>query len=430
MLLGVIADDFTGASDIANTLAKGLPGSGGLATTQFLGVPSRPAAVDCEAGVVSLKSRSIPVAEAVAQSLAALAWLRAQGCRQIVFKYCSTFDSTPAGNIGPVGEALAKALGAQGVVACPAFPTTGRTVYRGHLFVGDRLLNESGLEHHPLNPMTDADIRRWLARQCEEPVGLVDWGTVRRGSDAIRAALAAAATRGERLVIVDALSDEDLVAIGAASAEAPLVTGGSGIALGLPQNFIAAGLASGRRPAFIGVGGPEAILAGSCSRATLAQIERHRAGHPVLPIDVDAVMAGRVAVADLVAFVRGHAGRAPLVFSSASPEKVARLQAAHGREAVATRLDGLFAETARALVAGGIRRLVVAGGETSGAVVSALGLDALAIGPEIDPGVPALVADGEKPLALALKSGNFGAEDFFSKALAVLGGAPARGEAA
>jgi uncharacterized protein YgbK (DUF1537 family) len=183
MLLGVIADDFTGASDIANTLAKG-----GLATVQFLGIPDRPAPADCEAGVVALKSRSIPAAEAVAQSLAALAWLRAQGCRQIVFKYCSTFDSTPQGNIGPVGEALAQALDATGVVACPAFPTTGRTVYRGHLFVGDTPLNESGLENHPLNPMTDANIRRWLQRQAQAPVGLVDWDQVRRGFGAARAA--------------------------------------------------------------------------------------------------------------------------------------------------------------------------------------------------------------------------------------------------
>lgn len=423
MLLGVIADDFTGASDIANTLAKGAPGgAGGLATTQFLGVPTRAAPRDCEAGVVSLKSRSIPAAEAVAQSLAALAWLRAQGCRQIVFKYCSTFDSTPQGNIGPVGEALAAALGTAGVVACPAFPTTGRTVYRGHLFVGDRLLNESGLENHPLNPMTDPDIRRWLGRQAQAPVGLVDWPVVRQGGAAIREALAAAAARGEGLVIVDAISDDDLLAIGEAVADAPLLTGGSGIALGLPRNFIARGLASGRRAGFAGVGGPEAILAGSCSRATLGQIERHGKNHPILPIDVAAVMAGKVAPADLVAFVRRHEGESPLVFSSAPPDKVAGLQAEHGREAVAHRLDGLFADTARALVDGGIRRLVVAGGETSGAVVSALGLDALAIGPEIDPGVPALVAGGERPLALALKSGNFGAPDFFAKALSVLGG--------
>ena len=422
MLLGVIADDFTGASDIANTLAKGGGGTAGLRTVQFLGVPSGPAPATCEAGVVSLKSRSIPAAEAVAQSLAALGWLRAQGCRQIIFKYCSTFDSTPEGNIGPVGEALADALGVKGVIACPAFPGTGRTIYQGHLFVGDRLLNQSGLENHPLNPMTDADIRRWLGRQTRTPVGLASWtGAVRKGAAALKTALDAAAA-GETLVIVDAISDDDLLTIGDAVAEAPLLTGGSGIALGLPRNFIRKGLAQGTGSSFMPVGGAEAILAGSCSRATLGQIAAHQKAHPTLNIDVAAVMAGTVTVDTLTAFVRANEGKAPLIYSSQPPEAVAALQAKFGREAVAHALDALFARTAKALVDGGIRRLVVAGGETSGAVVSALGLDALAIGPEIDPGVPALGSTGDAPLGLALKSGNFGAVDFFAKALRIMGG--------
>jgi uncharacterized protein YgbK (DUF1537 family) len=391
---------------------------------QFLGLPTRPAPAKCEAGVVALKSRSIPAGQAVAQSLAALDWLKSQGCRQFIFKYCSTFDSTPQGNIGPVGEALAAKLDVKGVIACPAFPATGRTIYRGHLFVGDRLLNESGLENHPLNPMTDADIRRWLARQAKSPVGLVDWPVVRQGAAAIKAALAAAAVRGEVLVIVDAVADDDLVAIGEACAEAALLTGGSGIALGLPRNFISRGLASGHQSAFAGVEGPEAILSGSCSRATLGQVAEHRKAHPVFPLDVEQVMAGAVGPGDLVGFVKANLGKAPLVYSSSPPDAVAALQAKHGREAVAHRLDGLFAETAKELVANGVRRLVVAGGETSGAVVSALDRNALAIGPEIDPGVPALVAADGEPLALALKSGNFGAPDFFTKALKVLGGNP------
>ena len=416
MLLGVIADDFTGASDIANTLAKG-----GLSTVQFLGLPTRPAPESCEAGVVALKSRSIAPEDAVALSLEALEWLRAQGCRQFVFKYCSTFDSTPEGNIGPVGEALAQALNVRGVVACPAFPTTGRTVYQGHLFVGDRLLSESGLENHPLNPMTDPDLRRWLALQARDPVGLVPWTIVRRGGAALRKALEDAGGRGERLVIVDAISDDDLLAIGQACTEAPLLTGGSGIALGLPRNLIQAGLASGQGSTFAGVGGPEAILAGSCSRATLEQIEVHRRAHAVLEVEVEAVMEGAITPEALAAFVHEHQGQAPLVFSSANPERVRRLQDTYGREPVAHRLDALFAETARRLVHDGVRRLVVAGGETSGAVVTALGLDAVAIGPEIDPGVPALAAADGPPLALALKSGNFGAPDFFAKALRTLG---------
>lgn len=418
MLLGVIADDFTGASDIANTLAKG-----GLATIQFLGLPSRPAPPDCEAGVVALKSRSIDAADAVAQSLQALDWLKAQGCTQFIFKYCSTFDSTPKGNIGPVGEAIAEKLGVYGAPACPAFPTTGRTVYQGHLFVGDRPLNESGLENHPLNPMTDSDIRRWLALQTKTPVGLVAWPVVRQGAAALRQALRAAAQREERLVIVDAVSDEDLMTIGEACADFPLLTGGSGIALGLPKNFISRGLAKSAGSAFRGVQGPDAILAGSCSKATLQQIDLHRKNHPALAIDVKDVMSGVLTPEKLVRFVRDNEGKAPLVYSSQTPDQVRGVQNEFGREKVAERLDHLFADTARALVDGGVRRLVVAGGETSGAVVSALGLSAVAIGPEIDPGVPALAAADGRPLALALKSGNFGAPDFFAKSLRLLAGA-------
>jgi uncharacterized protein YgbK (DUF1537 family) len=421
MLLGVIADDFTGASDIANTLARGHAGSGGLATIQFLGVPTSAAPAACEAGVVALKSRSIPASDAVEQSRAALRWLQAQGCRQIVFKYCSTFDSTPQGNIGPVAEALAKAMDVSGVAACPAFPATGRTVFQGHLFVGDRLLSESSLRNHPLNPMTDSDLRRWLRLQTTEPVGLVPHGTVRAGADAVRRALAECAQRGERVAIVDAVSEDDLLAIGEACADAPLITGGSGIALGLPRNFIRKGLAHGRPSEVRGIRGPEAILAGSCSARTLEQIELHRADHASLAVLPDDVMEGRVTARHLVDFVVANAGRAPLVYSSAAPGAVAQAQQRFGRETVAHAMERLFAQAARELVDSGVQRLVVAGGETSGAVVSALALTQLAIGPEIDPGVPMLLAqEGSKPLALALKSGNFGGRDFFARALRVL----------
>jgi len=415
MLLGVIADDFTGASDIGNTLAKG-----GLRTAQFHGTPQGDAPEGIVAGVIALKSRSIPAAEAVAQSLAALDWLRAQGCTQIVFKYCSTFDSTPDGNIGPVAEALAGALGVTGVVVCPAFPTVGRTVYRGHLFVNDRLLSESGLENHPVNPMTDPDLRRWLTRQTRGPVGLVDADTVRTGAQSVLAALVDAP---ETLVIVDAVSDADLMTIGKAVENAPLLTGGSGIALGLPQNFYARGVASPGRVSAPRIDGPEAILAGSCSGATRGQVDLHAKSHPVLAIDVDAVMGGETTAAAVADFLLARPGQAPLAYSSSTPDQVRALQDRHGREHVSDTLDTLFGDAARLLLAGGVRRLVVAGGETSGAVVSALDLGALTLGAEIDPGVPALVSGGDDPIALALKSGNFGAPDFFAKALDVLGGA-------
>lgn len=414
MLLGVIADDFTGASDIANTISKGVAPTGGLRTAQFLGVPNGPAAADIEAGVVALKSRTVPVEEAVRESLGALEWLLAQGCQQIVFKYCSTFDSTPTGNIGPVGEALAVALGAKGVVVCPAFPGAGRTIYMGHLFVQDRLLNESGMQNHPLTPMTDPDIRRWLAQQTTSTVGHVGLTTVRKGKSDVALALA---TTNDTLVVVDATSDEDLITIGTAIADHKLVTGGSGIAIGLPGNFIERGLAAGNSGGRVGVEGPEAILAGSCSGATRGQIDLHKRSHPTLAIDVDKVMSGATTPDDIVEFIKINHGKAPLAYSSGTPDEVRQMQAKYGREEVAGKLDGFFADVARKLVHSGVKRLVVAGGETSGAVVSALDLGALTIGQEIDPGVPVLLSHGEQPIALALKSGNFGSPDFFTKAL-------------
>jgi 3-dehydrotetronate 4-kinase len=426
MLIGVIADDFTGASDVANTLAKGAAPEGGLRTAQFSGVPARPVDSGIEAGVIALKSRSAPVEEAVRDSLSALNWLRAQGCRQILFKYCSTFDSTPAGNIGPVAEALAAALGQRGVVVCPAFPTVGRTIYQGHLFVHDRLLSESGMQNHPLTPMTDPDIRRFLGRQAGSPVGLVPQPVVAAGPEAVCSALAAAAHAGQVLCVVDAISDGDLLTIGAALNGAALVTGGSGIALGLPRNFIRRGEAQGGSAAFAPAPGPAAILAGSCSGATRGQVDHHiAAGHAALAIDVPQVMGDGIDAATLADFIAAHPG-APLVYSSGAPEVVRQIQQRYGREAVAARLDALFADTARELLRRGWRRIVVAGGETSGAVAQAvaeeLGVDAMALGPEIDPGVPVLSVGTEAPVALALKSGNFGSPDFFTKALAVMGG--------
>lgn len=415
MLLGCIADDFTGAGDLADTLARG-----GLRTRLFIDATGPFAA--CDAGVVALKTRSVPVGEAVARSLAAVERLLAAGCRQILFKYCSTFDSTAEGNIGPVAEALAARLSARSVVVCPAFPATGRTLYQGHLFVGDHLLSESGMERHPLTPMTDPDIRRWLARQATGPVGHVGHAVVARGADAIRAALADA---GTVLAVVDAVSDADLRAIGAAAAGAALVTGGSGIAIGLPGNFRRAGLPVKGGTAFAPATGPALVLSGSCSTATRAQVTRYAAAHPALEIDVDALMAGAPVVAEAEAFARAHADAAPLIYSSAEPERVAAAQARHGREASAAAVEGLFGTLARGAVARGITRIVAAGGETSGAVVSALAVHTLDVGPEIDPGVPALsasggAAGGTGPLALALKSGNFGQADFMERALVML----------
>lgn len=416
MLLGCIADDFTGASDLANTLAKG-----GMATTLLGGVPRSGAASGCEAGVVALKTRSISPGDAVRQSLDALRWLTQQGCRQFFFKYCSTFDSTPEGNIGPVAEALLDTIGAPVAVVCPAFPGAGRTLYQGHLFVRDRLLSESGMEHHPLTPMTDPDIRRWLARQSRGGVGLVAHGVVGQGPDAIASALDGEAAAGRRLAVVDAITDDDLRAIGRAAAAHKLLTGGSGLAIGLADNFRAAGLLGGRARPFVGLSGPGVVLSGSCSVASRAQLAHHLASHPGLPVAPDDVLAGRLTPADALRFALDHAGEAPAIHSTADPAAVQAAQERHGRERVADAVEGFFGALARRLAENGFTRFAVGGGETSGAVVEALGLARMDVGPEVDPGVPLLAGEAlGEPLRLALKSGNFGTPDFYDKALRMM----------
>ncbi|MXN64404.1 hypothetical protein GR183_05765 [Stappia sp. GBMRC 2046] len=416
MILGCIGDDFTGSSDLANTLAKS-----GIHTVQYCGVPKGDAHGDVAAGVIALKSRTIPATEAVAQSLEALEWLKRQGCRQFFFKCCSTFDSTDEGNIGPVSEALLDELDAPVAIVCPAFPTTGRTLYMGHLFVGDRLLSESGMENHPLTPMRDADIRRVLARQSKGRVGHVPWPIVCEGAGAIREALASEADNGCRLVVVDAIRDQDLMEIGVAAKDIRLVTGGSGIALGLPRNFLDVGLVKSTTACWAGVEGPVVALAGSVSTATRTQVARHRqCGLPAFEIRADDVMTGRTTASELAAWLLAQDG-IPLAYSSAKPEVVGRAQQRFGKAETAAAIESLFAETAKLLSKQGVTRFVCAGGETSGAIVSGLGIEALEIGPEIDPGVPALKVVGQE-IAVALKSGNFGAEDFFEKAAVVLGG--------
>lgn len=416
MLLGCIGDDFTGSSDLANTLAKG-----GMRVVQYNGVPGSRADAQVEAGVVALKTRTIPAAQAVAQSLAALEWLRAQGCRQYLFKYCSTFDSTPKGNIGPVLDALTRALDATRVVVCPAFPATGRSIYQGHLFVNDRLLSESGMEKHPLTPMTDPDLRRWLALQTEAGVGHVDHAHVRRGAGAIAEALDEAEARGETYVVVDAIADDDLLAIGEAAARDVLLSGGSGVALGLPENFRRAGLIGSSRSLWRGEDGPAAALCGSCSIMSRRQIVEHRQRFPTREAEAEGVIAGALDPREFADWIMANqgAGGPPLVYSSADPDAVAAAQKRHGRARAAEAIETFFGTLARELAARGVRRLVSAGGETSGAVVSALDIPSFEIGPEIDPGVPALRAGGSG-MVLALKSGNFGAPDFFEKAARVL----------
>jgi len=413
LLLGCIADDFTGATDLANTLVKG-----GMTAVQVIGVPTGPLP-EADAIIIALKSRTAPVGEAVAQSLAACDALLAAGAKQIFWKYCSTFDSTDQGNIGPVADALLKRLGSGFALACPAFPTNGRTIYLGHLFVGNALLNESGMENHPLTPMTDANLVRVLGRQTDGAVGLVPFNIVEQGAAATRQAMMRLAEQGRRYAIVDAVTDQHLLAIGEAAAQHALITGGSGVAMGLPENFRRAGLlpARGNAASLPPMQGMAAVVAGSCSRATLGQIGLARDHVPVLELDALATPDAAALTAQALEWVMGKLAtdRPVVIAASAPPEKVAALQAKLGRDAAGALIETAMAAIAEGLVAQGVGRLVVAGGETSGAVVQRLGVTALRIGPEIDPGVPWTFAE-PRGLHLALKSGNFGARDFFLKA--------------
>ncbi len=427
IILGCIADDFTGATDLANTLVKN-----GMRVVQVNGVPGSASAKDlgdADAVVVALKSRTCPVHEAVSDSLAALAWLKVVGAKQFFFKYCSTFDSTDIGNIGPVSDALLDALHADFAIACPAFPTTGRTIYKGYLFVGDVLLSESSLKDHPLTPMRDPNLVRVLSRQTDELVGLVDLNIVRHGYERVRTAFEALKKGGNRYAIVDALDDADLGVIGRAVADHPLVTGGSGIALGLPENYRRRGLLGAATPPRLPeVDGPTIVMAGSCSQATRTQVARARKRWPSHQIDPlklsDAAVAARTLADEIL---RDIEAGPQVVYSTADPDTVQKVQSELGRNRAGDTVERFFGHLAANLRDGGVRRFVVAGGETSGAVVTALGVRAMRIGPEIDPGVPwteslTLGATDEAPLALALKSGNFGGEDFFEKALGMLDG--------
>jgi len=426
IFLGCIADDFTGATDLANNLVRA-----GMRVVQAMGVPTQPLDAEADAVVVALKSRTVPAEEAVQQSLAALRWLQAQGAQQIYFKYCSTFDSTAQGNIGPVTEALMAALsglpGADFSIATPAFPDNGRTVFKGHLFVGDVLLNESGMQNHPLTPMTDANLVRVLQSQCRRKVGLIDYKVVAQGAAAIQTRIDQLRAEGVSLAVVDAVSNDDLYRLGPALKGLPLVTAGSGVAIGLPANF---GIApSNTASALPPAAGFQAVVSGSCSLATNRQVATFvQAGRPALAIDplkLDAADGGAATVAQALSWAKDLLSQGPvLIYSSATPEAVKAVQTRLGVQAAGDLVEHTLAAIARGLVGLGVRQLVVAGGETSGACVQALAISQMKIGPQIDPGVPWCHAQSEAApnggLHLTLKSGNFGTDDFFIKSFRCL----------
>ncbi|MDP9879896.1 uncharacterized protein YgbK (DUF1537 family) [Variovorax boronicumulans] len=419
LVLGCIADDFTGATDLANNLVRA-----GMRVVQTIGVPAGPLDADVDAVVVALKSRTIAPAEAIAQSLDALRWLQAQGAQQIYFKYCSTFDSTAQGNIGPVTEALMDALGCDFTIATPAFPDNKRTVFKGYLFAGDVLLNESGMQNHPLTPMTDPNLVRVLQAQCTRKVGLIDHAVVARGAAAIEERIAQLKAEGVSIAIVDAVSNDDLLRMGPALAKLPLLTAGSGVAIGLPANF---GLApSSQASALPKAGGKTAVVSGSCSLATNRQVlDFIQRGGAAMAIDPLRIAAGVDVTAEVLAWAAPLIDQGPvLVYSTAEAGAVKSVQGRLGVEEAGAMVERTIAAIARGLVERGVHQLVVAGGETSGACVQALGIAQMQIGPQIDPGVPwchaRCDAAPEAGLHITLKSGNFGSDDFFTKAFTVL----------
>lgn len=421
LALGCIADDYTGASDLANMLTRC-----GLRTVQTIGVPDDALSLpDVDAVVVSLKSRSIEVSKAVARSRDADKWLRTRGASHVLFKICSTFDSTDAGNIGPVMDALRTDSGDPIVLVTPAFPGTGRTVYQGNLFVGSVPLNESPLKDHPLNPMHDANLVRVLARQSQSKVGLVDLATVASGADAIRTRLADLAKQGISAAIIDSVFDPELETIGRVALDHRLSVGASGMGLGLARGLVALGkvqavsTSADQKP----IGGPVACLAGSCSQATLAQIAQAEKSMPVLHLDPEKMVTGKGEAERALGWARDHLGKGPvLIASSSTPDQVSALQARHGRDRAGHAIEQTMAAISEGLVAAGVRRLIVAGGETSGAVVDRLGIPAFLVGPEIAAGVPVLRCVGwsKGDAVLALKSGNFGGPDFFNDAIRLM----------
>ena len=422
VLLGCIADDFTGATDLANNLVRA-----GMRVVQTIGIPAEPIKADVDAVVVALKSRTIAPEHAIAQSLQALQWLKVQGAEQIYFKYCSTFDSTAQGNIGPVTEALMDTLQTDFTIATPAFPDNGRTVFKGHLFVGDVLLNESGMQNHPLTPMLDANLVRVMQAQTQRKVGLVDYTVVAAGDLAIQQRMTKLKANAVGVAIVDALTNADLMRLGKALAGMALVTAGSGVAIGLPQNFgIQPSAASSALPLASGFC---AVVSGSCSLATNAQVAHFiQTGGRALALDPVQVAAdaasGNNLAATALSWAEPHLTAGPvLVYSTATPEAVKAVQAQLGAEAAGALMERALSEIAHGLVDLGVRQLVVAGGETSGACVQALGITQMQIGPQIDPGVPwflAKAAAAPAGLHLTLKSGNFGTTDFFAKAFSQL----------
>ncbi len=413
MLLGVIADDFTGATDIAGFLVEN-----GMRTVQLNGIPNQDIDVNADAVVISLKSRSCPVDEAIKDSVDALKWLQAKGCQQFYFKYCSTFDSTSEGNIGPVTDALLNELGEDFTIVCPALPVNGRTVYNGHLFVFEELLSDSGMRNHPVTPMTDSSLIRMMNAQSHGTTGLVNFQTIEQGADAVTQRFTKLKEQGHRYAAVDAFNSEHLTTLGQAAKSLKLVTGGSGLAAGLARNWAEqledqSDAKQSGKPAKA----PTVVFSGSCSVMTNQQVAAYKLQAPHFAIDVEACLTNED-YSDVVfdwVMTNIESEFAPLVYATADAKALKAIQEQYGAQASSHAVEQFFSKLAIKLQSNGVKNFIVAGGETSGVVTQSLKVKGFHIGPQIAPGVP-WVKSVEGELSLALKSGNFGDENFFAKA--------------
>lgn len=415
-LLGCIADDFTGATDIAGILARS-----GRHVSLRIGAPQGDASGEAPFEVIALKVRSAPLDSALRDCRAALEWLQKAGAERFFWKYCSTFDSTPKGNIGPIAEMLMDRLAVAQTIYCPAFPENGRTVYKGHLFVGDTLLAESPMKDHPLTPMTESDLVKVLTPQVTKRVGLAALDGVAGGTQTLRNRLSELAGSGIAHVVTDAVNDADLATIAEACRDMVLVTGGSALARTLPALWADDGRLSGHAKRFEPpVTAKRAIvLSGSCSAMTNRQVAVYDRG-PCLRLD-PITLAREGSEPALTWLDQQSADSVPMICATAEPDQVRKAQAELGKDEAGRLVEEALADCALHAFSSGFRRFVVTGGETSGAVTTRLDVDRLDVGEEIAPGVPWCFSrrDGES-IALALKSGNFGSETFFAQALDML----------
>ena len=422
MKLGIIGDDFTGSSDIANNLKKS-----GMQVSMYAGVPNllpeETKKEQTDAAVIALKTRTAPIEDAIRESLEALSWLKDCGCEQFIFKYCSTFDSTKEGNIGPVTDAIMEKLNTDFTIACPSFPDAGRTVYFGHMFVNGKPLNESGMENHPLTPMTDHNLVRWLGHQTKNNVGLVDSQTISEGENSVKDKIENLKKNGYKYAIIDTIKNDDFDIICNAVKNLPLLTGGSGIALGLPKIYKDRGLLSASNFQIPENNSNAIILSGSCSITTINQINIYKENNPSFYISPDEVINNEDLIEKVLSWIKDNETQSPLVYSSSDIKSVSEKQKQYGQELLANKIEKFFELLSKRLVKDNFGTFISAGGETSGAVIKGLGIQELKIGKEISHGIPALwspESSGNKPVFVTLKSGNFGQDNFFARALKAL----------